>query len=204
MFCEDYSALVGKLEGRGFIVHSAADATEAKKAALELIGTSSVGMGGSMTVKELGLYDALQQQGNTVYWHWRAEPSERESVCECAANADFYLCSVNALTSDGVLVNIDGTGNRVAGMFAGPKRTVLIIGKNKLTADVDSAIKRIKAEACPPNAKRLGLELPCAITGKCTDCHSPKRMCRVTSIMEYPPRLLKELHVILVDEVLGY
>ncbi len=204
MFCEDYSVFVDKLERRGFIVHSAADAAEAKETALELIGSGSVGMGGSMTVKELGLYDILQHQGNTVYWHWRADPSERANICECAATADVYLCSSNAVTKDGILVNIDGTGNRVAGMFAGPKRTILIIGKNKLANDIDSAIKRIKAYACPPNAKRLGLELPCALTGKCTNCRSPQRMCRVTSIIEYPPRLLKELHIILVDENLGY
>ena len=116
-----------------------------------------------------------------------------------------FVCSTNAVTRDGRLVNIDGTGNRVAGMFAGPKKVILFIGKNKLVeGGLDEAIARIKRVACPANGRRLNTNTPCALTGECTDCASPRRMCKITSIIEYPPNLLSELHLVLIDEELGY
>ena len=122
-----------------------------------------------------------------------------------AAHADWFVCSTNAVTRDGRLVNIDGTGNRVAGMFAGPKKVILFIGKNKLVeGGLDEAIARIKRVACPANGRRLNTNTPCALTGECTDCASPRRMCKITSIIEYPPNLLSELHLVLIDEELGY
>ena len=203
MFCERYDEFVKALEKRRFIVHSAANAAEAKEIGLSLIGDHSVGFGGSVTVTELGLYEALQNNGNAVFWHWKADDRRKAQVG--AAHADWFVCSTNAITRDGRLVNIDGTGNRVAGMFAGPKKVILFIGKNKLVeGGLDDAIARIKREACPPNARRLGLATPCALTGKCVDCASAQRMCKVTSVIEYPPNLLSELHLVLIDENLGY
>ncbi len=203
MFCENYEAFFASLEKRGFLVHSAANAEEAKKIGLSLIESGSVGFGGSQTVTAMGLYEALEAKGNPVYWHWKSK--DPAAAQQSAAHADWFVCSTNAITRDGRLVNIDGTGNRVAGMFAGPKNVILFVGKNKLVeGGIDDAIARIKREACPPNGKRLGLNTPCAITGKCADCSTPQRMCRVTNIIEYPPRMLSALHIVLIDEVLGY
>ncbi len=203
MFTEHYDEFLKALEKRGYRVHSAKDAAEAKEVGLSLIGSSSVGFGGSMTVKSMGLYEALAEKGNPVYWHWKSEDPQNAQAS--AAHADWFVASTNAITRDGRLVNIDGTGNRVAGMFAGPKKVILFIGKNKLVeGGVDDAIARIRREACPPNARRLGLGTPCAATGECADCSVAARMCRVTSVIEYPPRMLAELHLILIDEVLGY
>ena len=153
MFCENYDKLVSNLEGRGFTVHSAASGEEAKKLVLELIGDrASVGCGGSMTISSLGLPDALRAQGNPVYFHWDVKPEERAEIFEKAKEADWYLCSTNAITMNAKLINIDGNGNRVAAMFGGPKKVVLVVGKNKLAADLESGMARVKAVACSKNA----------------------------------------------------
>ena len=178
MFCENYDKLVSNLEGRGFTVHSAAGGEEAKKLVLDLIGDrASVGCG---------------------------KPEERAEIFEKAKAADWYLCSTNAITMNAKLINIDGNGNRVAAMFGGPKKVVLVVGKNKLAANLESGMARVKAVACSKNAQRFGLDTPCAITGKCVDCHHAQRICSVTTIIEQRPRLLDELHIVLVDEELGY
>lgn len=203
MFCERYDEFVKALEKRRFLVHSAATAAEAKELGISLIGGGSVGFGGSVTVTELGLYETLQENGNAVYWHWKSDDPGKAQAS--AAHADWFVCSTNAVTRDGRLVNIDGTGNRVAGMFAGPKKVILFIGKNKLVeGGLDEAIARIKRVACPANGRRLNTNTPCTLTGECTDCASPRRMCKITSIIEYPPNLLSELHLVLIDEELGY
>ncbi|HHW91522.1 MAG TPA: LUD domain-containing protein, partial [Firmicutes bacterium] len=116
---------------------------------------------------------------------------------------EFYLASSNALTEDGRLVNIDGTGNRVMGMVYGPRRVILVVGSNKLAGSLEAALERIHREACPPNARRLKLQTPCAATGECNDCSSPDRMCKVTTIIEGKPGAT-DLEVILVGEKLGY
>ncbi len=205
MFCSNYEALENTLTRRGFIVHAVKDAEEAKNLALSLIKEDeSVGFGGSITVqKDLDLYSLLEQRGNTVYSHWYS--SDRSRTQEEAGKADWYLASTNALLSDGRLVNIDGTGNRVASMLIGPRNVMLFIGKNKyVDGSLDDGIERIKREACPPNARRQHLDkLPCGITGHCADCNSDQRMCRVTTIMEYPTRPIKEFHLVLIDENLG-
>lgn len=204
MFCENYDKFVSNLEGRGFTVHSARTGAEAKKTALELIGTASVGCGGSKTITEIGLPAALRENGNAVYFHWDEKPEDRPETFRKAAAADWYLCSSNAVTMNAKLINIDGNGNRVAAMFAGPKKVLLIIGKNKFAADLESGMERVKAVACVKNAQRFGLHTPCAVTGKCVDCHDPGRICSVTTIIEKKPGLLDEMHLILVDEELGY
>lgn len=195
--------LAAKLIKNGFDCHVYEDAGRAKEAVLELIPQgSSVGFGGSVTVQDMGLYQALQSRGSNVYWHWM-EPQRREDMFACGRDADYYLTSTNAITQDGHLVNIDGTGNRVAGMFAGPKQVFVICGRNKICGDLTDALARIHREACPKNARRLGLSTPCAATGKCTNCASAQRMCNVTTIIEHPPGG-RSITVFLVDEDLGY
>lgn len=204
MFCENYDQFVSLLQKRNYTVHSAGSASEAKEIALSLIGSSSVGCGGSITVHSMGLPDALRAQGCSVYFHWEVPPKERPAIFEKADAADWYLCSSNAITRSGKLINIDGNGNRVADMFFGPKKVLLIIGKNKFAETIDEGIDHIKTVACPANGKRLSRATPCAMAGRCTDCFSPDRMCNVTTIIEAKPGLIDELHLLLVDEELGY
>lgn len=121
-----------------------------------------------------------------------------------AAQADWFIASANGITRTGKIVNIDGTGNRVASMLFGPKNVALIIGKNKFAETMDECMDRIKAVACAKNAQRLGLSTPCAVAGRCVDCFSKERICSVTTIIEAKPGAISEMHLILVDEVLGY
>lgn len=194
---------VGKnLFERGFIPHIAKDKAEAKLLAMEIIGHDSVGFGGSMTTEEIGLYDALKEMGNEVYFHWKSDDPAKARIA--AAHADCYVSSANALSANGIIINIDGNGNRVAGTFQGPKKVIFLIGRNKITKDVESGMKRAKEVASPPNAKRLNKKTPCAVTGKCMDCKSPDRICKVTVLMEGPSMHVDHVHVILVDEDLGY
>ena len=116
---------------------------------------------------------------------------------------DLFFTSTNALTLKGHLVNIDATGNRVGAMVFGPRRVIVVAGANKIATDLEAALARVKTFACPPNARRLGFDTPCAHTGLCTDCNSPQRICRVTTIIERQPRAT-DLAVCLVNEDLGY
>lgn len=205
MFCSDYDSFFEELEKRHYTPHTAKNADEAKQIALELIGSgNSVGCGGSVTVNGMGLPAALRENGNEVYFHWDVEPAERPSVFPKAAASDWYLCSANAITRKGKIVNIDGNGNRVSGTFFGPKKVILIIGKNKFAEDLDGAMERVKKFACAQNARRFGFKTPCAVAGECTDCYSPQRICKITTIIECLPGMVQEMHLILVDEELGY
>ena len=204
MFCSDFDAFCAALQKRGYIVHTAGGGGQAKAIALDLIGAGSVGCGGSMSAVEIGLLDALRAQGNVLYDHQNTPRPERPAVFKGAAASDWYLCSTNAITRDCKLVNLDSTGNRVSGMFFGPKRVLLVIGKNKFVETLDAAEQRIHEVAAPLNAKRLGRNTPCVQTGKCADCYSPERICRVMSVISMPPGGLEAMHLLLVDEALGY
>lgn len=116
---------------------------------------------------------------------------------------DLFLTSTNALTLTGNLVNIDGTGNRAASMFFGPRKIIIIAGRNKIVGSIEEGLNRIKMYAAPANARRLNLSTPCASTGFCADCNSPERICRITTILERKP-LLTDIHVLVVNEDLGF
>lgn len=163
----------------------------------------SVGIGGSVTVQELGLYDSLSAH-NTVYWHWRVPDGSSEGELRAkAAGADVYLSSVNALAETGEIINIDGHGNRVASTIYGPKKIYLIVGRNKLAADYDAALYRARNIAAPRNARRLGAKTPCAEKGdRCYDCKSPGRICRSLSVFWAAPNGAK-YEVVLIDRELG-
>lgn len=177
---------------------------DAKQAILEEIKSDMiVGIGGSMTVKQMNLHEELMKAGNTVYWHWLVEPAQMSEVRKNAARADVYLTSTNALTEDGELINIDGVGNRVSSMFYGPKKTIVICGINKICPDLISGIDRIKTQACTKNARRLNRKTPCVATGQCHDCQSPDRMCNVTTIISGKPEEV-DLNVYIVGEEIGY
>lgn len=205
MFSNDNDKLLHNLERRGFTAHFVENAAKAKQLCFALVGSDSVGFGGSVTAVELGLYNTLKEMGNEVYSHTYVPAEEKDAVRLKANRAKWYIASTNAITEDGILVNIDGSGNRVSSMICGPENVLLVIGKNKLVRDVQAGIERTKRETCPKNARRLHLDtLPCGITGVCADCASKERMCRVTVIMEYAPRLIKSFHLVLIDETIGW
>ncbi|MBS4023310.1 MAG: lactate utilization protein [Dethiobacter sp.] len=201
---EQIQELMSALERKRISCTFAANRTEAAEKVLSMIpADSNVGIGGSVTIQELGIEETLKEKGCEVYWHWRVPKEEADAERRRALTADVYLCSTNAITEDGVLVNIDGTGNRVVSMVYGPKKAVIVTGKNKIVKDVDSALKRIKEVACPLNARRLNRATPCAKTGKCHDCKTEERMCNVTTIIERAPSSI-EMHVLIVGEDMGF
>ncbi len=165
----------------------------------------SIGFGGSMTLTQLDLPSRLAAIGKKTLVHGRSDLSaeQRRAIMQQQLNCDLFLTSTNALTLKGQLVNIDATGNRVASMFFGPKRVIVVAGANKIEADLDSALARVKNVAAPPNARRLGFATPCAHTGLCSDCDSPQRICRITTILDRCPRAT-EMLVCLINESLGY
>lgn len=189
---------------KGFHVHHAATLSEAKAIVMQLIGPAdSIGFGGSVTLQSMSIYEALQSLGRHPHWHWKSDEPKPEAMAQ-AASSDVYLCSSNAITADGCLVNIDGTGNRVGAMIAGPKQVIIVAGSNKLVdGGVPQALGRIKTVACPLNARRLGLDTPCARESKCDAAHCQRSMCNVTSIFERPVGGHK-ITVVLVDEEAGY
>lgn len=185
MFCENYDKLVSNLgRAAGFTVHSAA-AAKSEKLVLELIGDrASVGCGGSMTISSLGFPTLCARRATPSISTGTSSLRSARRSSEKAKAADWYLCSTNAITMNAKLINIDGNGNRVAAMFGGPKKVVLVVGKNKLAANLESGMARVKAVACSKNAQRFGLDTPCAITGQmrglppCTAhlfCHDDNR-----------------------------
>ncbi len=180
------------------------DSGSAVKYLLENIDSGAkVGIGGSMTVKSLGIPEKLIERGNKVYFHWlESTPEGMTEARKNAARADVYLSSTNALTEEGQLVNTDGVGNRVASMIYGPKKAYVLCGINKLTKNLDDALQRVKDNAYK-NARRLKLKTPCAVNGKCSDCRSPQRMSSVTAIINRKPTLT-DLEVILIGEELGF
>ncbi len=164
-----------------------------------------VGAAGSITIRELGILDQLEKQGNIVYDHWKPGLSKEKilEIRKSQITSDLFLGSINAITMNGELVNIDGAGNRVNSHIFGPGKVILVVGYNKIVEDVQEGIKRVKNVAAPINAKRLNIDVPCAKLGKCVDCNSPNRICRVVVIHERRPSLT-DILVILVGEELGF
>ena len=199
---EELLAFRDALDKRGFGTQVFETGAEAKAWILSQIPENAViGVGGCVTVRDLGIADALRDSGHTVHWHWYKPGPE---TLHAANNADVYLCSSNAITKDGQLVNIDGTGNRVAALSYGPGCVYVICGKNKLVdGGVPQAIARIKREACPPNARRLNYTTSCALTDRCDAAHCTKSMCNITSVLEHPTGG-HPITVILVNENLGF
>lgn len=197
--------LMKALTKREIISHYADNREEAISIIMDLIPESClVGIGGSSTIDNLQLQESLHEKGCEILWHWQAKDREESMLIRHKAlEADVYLCSTNAITVDGKLVNIDGTGNRVASMVFGPKKVVFAVGINKIVEDLEAAFQRVKGVACPLNAKRLKLNTPCALSGQCNDCESPDRMCKVTSIIEGKTKGV-EMHVVIIGESLGY
>jgi hypothetical protein len=165
----------------------------------------SVGVGGSVTIRELGIIDQLKAKGYAVYDHWAPGLSGEDSlrIRISQMTSGLFLSSANAITLNGEVVNIDGNGNRVNSMTFGPGKVILVAGYNKLAENVEEAIKRTKNVAAPINARRLNADVPCAKLGRCVDCNSPNRLCRALVILERKP-VSADILIILVGEELGY
>ena len=190
------------LVSRNMTGYYAADKEEAKKIALGLIPEgSSVTMGGAMSVHEIGLVDELKA-GDYDFID-RDEMEDKRAAMLAAYDADFYLASANAMTVDGVLINIDGNANRVSAIAQGPRQVIFVVGMNKVCPDVDSAMKRARNVAAPVNMQRIGGDTPCVKTGMCMDCKSPDTICCQFLITRYS-RHEGRIHVILVNEELGF
>ena len=190
------------LTSRNMTAYYAESKEEALKKALEIIPEgSSVTMGGAMSAREIGLVDALKG-GNYDFIDRDNYEDKREAMLK-AYDADYFLSSANAMTEDGVLINIDGNANRVSAIAQGPKHVLFIIGMNKICVDIDAAMKRARNVAAPINAQRFGLSTPCAKTGSCLDCKSPDTICcqfLITRYSMHPGRI----SVILVNDELGF
>jgi hypothetical protein len=176
-----------------YIVNEAADA-------------ASVGFGGSMSVAGLEVEARLREMGKEILNH--ADPAlsrdEKMDLMRRQLTCDLFLSGTNALTLSGELVNIDATGNRVAAMFFGPRKVIVVAGRNKLVdGTVQDAILRVKNWATPPNARRLNFKTPCASSGFCSDCNSPDRLCRVTTVIDRKPRFT-DVRVLVVNADLGF
>ena len=190
------------LQSRNMSGYYAADRREALRIALSLIPEESlVTMGGGQSVWEIGLPEALKA-GNYRFLDRNLVEDKRAAML-AAYDADVFLASANAITEDGVMVNIDGNANRVSAMAYGPKKLVLIVGMNKVCPDLDSAMKRARNTAAPINAQRFGLSTPCAKTGACMDCKSPDTICCQFLITRFS-RHAGRIHVILVNDTLGF
>lgn len=200
----DFSIVEKNLKDRGYAVTIFETAAEAVNYLDMQIDNQTVGFGGSVTLDQMKLFETLERH-NTVFWHHRIPTGKTSAEVRAAANnAAIYISSVNGLAKTGEIINIDGNGNRVASIFYGHKKVYLVIGKNKLEKDYDSALYRARNIAAPLNAKRLGVKTPCAVKGdKCYDCKSPERICRGLSVLWGKP-MSCEMEIILIHEDLGY
>ena len=194
--------VVKGLASRNMTGYYAESRDAAREIALSLIDEgASVTMGGAMSAHEIGLVNALKN-GNYHFIDRDAWEDKRAAML-AAYDADVFLSSANAITEDGIMVNIDGNANRVSAICQGPKKVIFIVGMNKVTPDLDSAMKRARNVAAPVNAQRFGLNTPCCKTGACMDCKSPDTICCQFLITRFS-RHRDRIHVILVNDSLGF
>ena len=198
----DFSRVKQNLEARGFRVSLFATAAEAADYLDSAIDNTSVGFGGSVTLEQMGLYERLERH-DRVNWHWRPTVDGADAR-QAAMTAEHYITSVNGLAETGELINIDGTGNRVASTLYGHKKVWFVVGRNKLAPTYEEALWRARNIAAPKNAQRLKRKTPCAVKADhCYDCKSPERICRGLVVL-WEAIGSMEMEVVLVDEALGY
>jgi L-lactate utilization protein LutB len=194
------------LEKNGMRAYVVQTGEQATRKVLSLIAKGGeVGLGGSRTVAEIGLLEALRSGDYRLHDQYAPGMSLRNSVSvrKKGTHARYFVSGSNAVTEDGKLVNMDGMGNRLAGFCFGPEKVIMVVGRNKVVSDVEEAMWRVRNVAAPMNAKRFGLETPCVRTGKCTDCDSPQRICNLTLIIE-KQKIKGRVTVILINQELGF
>ncbi len=197
----DFTRVIEALRQRGYSVRSFADGEAAADYLCGEIQGKTVGLGGSCTLRDLGIYERLTAN-NTVYWHWQQEPDEARKK---SMDAQIYLTSANALAETGEIVNIDGAGNRVASTLYGHEKVYFLIGRNKLCPSAEEALWRARNVAAPRRAQQMGRKTPCAEKAeRCYDCRSPERICRALVVFWEKPAGSDQMEVVLVDEPLGY
>ena len=187
---------------KGYVANVFSSCEEARKYLLNSINNTTVGIGGSVTVEQLNIYDDLKKN-NAVYWHMIEDIENQTEIRNLAINTRVYLTSANAISMDGEIVNIDGTGNRVASSLYGHEKIYFIIGRNKIENTLDEAIYRARNIAAPLNAKRLNKKTPCVMDLRCHNCSSPDRICRSLVVL-YQKSKGADYEVVLIDDDLGY
>lgn len=197
--------IIKELESRNMEGYYAESGEEALKLALDIIPEgSSISWGGSVSIKEIGLQQAVCQGNYKIYDRDATNtPEERRQVMIDAYGCDYFITSTNAITSTGELVNVDGMANRVSAIAFGPKNVLMIVGMNKVVKSVEDAISRTRNEAAPVNAQRFGIDTPCVKTGVCFDCKSPDTICCQTLITRYS-KIKGRIKIILVNKDLGF
>lgn len=194
----DIEKLRANLEKRGFSTSCFETAQQAADYLNTQIDDAFVAFGGSVTLQEMGLYDKLASHNRAV-WHWA------NGTLPEADGAQVYVTSVNGVAETGELINIDGTGNRVAATIYGRKKVYFVIGVNKIAPDYDAALWRARNIASPKNAQRLNRKTPCALKGdRCYDCASPERICRALVVLWEKPHGVGQAEVVIVNQELGY
>jgi len=194
--------VINGLQSRNMTGYYARTKEEALRTALKLIPEgSSISMGGAMSVHEIGLSEAVKT--DKYNFIDRDATEDKRAAMLAGYDADIFLSSCNAMTEDGILINIDGNANRVSCIAQGPKKVIFIVGMNKVCIDVDAALKRARNVAAPINAQRFGLSTPCTKTGSCMNCKSPDTICCQFLITRFS-RHKDRIHVILVGEDLGF
>jgi L-lactate utilization protein LutB len=194
------------LERNGITALVVESGAEARDKVLSMIEPgATIGLGGSRTVSEIGLLEALRSGEHNLIDQY-APGMSKDAVMEArkaGTHADCFIAGSNAVTDDGKIVNVDGLGNRLAGFCFGPDRVIIVVGRNKIVENVDAAIWRVRNIAAPMNARRFGASTPCAKTARCHDCDIPERICNLTLIIE-KQRQPGRMTVILVNEELGF
>lgn len=194
----DLEKLRRNLEQEGFVTSYFETGEEACAYLGQKLDQTTIGFGGSVTVQELGLYDKLASH-NTCLWHWQSS-----DVLD-ASRTRAYICSLNGVSENGELINIDGSGNRVASGLFGHQELYFVIGVNKIAPDFESALWRARNIAAPKNAQRLGRNTPCAAKGgRCYNCDSPERICAALTVYWRKPKAIPHVEVVIVNQDLGY
>lgn len=203
---ESVTRTLKALKKNGFLAYFVPKAKEAEQLVLDFVGKGMrVGLGGSATLREMGLVDRLKEKETLLLDHWDESLSFEETlrVRKEQLTCDVFLSSVNAVTEQGELVSRDGIGNRTSAMTFGPGKVFLLAGTQKVVPDLSAAIRRIDEVAAPMRAKSLHIDLPCTREKGCVDCNDPHRLCRATLILHRRP-ILTDITVILIGERLGY
>ena len=197
---------VEKFKKHDFDAHFVASVEEAQKLILEMISSyQTFGFAGSDTTRSIGVLEELSSNGKTIFDHWQKGLSKEDDLdirlqqgrCDC------FLCSANAISATGEVINVDGIGNRINAMTFGPKKVIIAAGMNKVRPDLESALRRVREIAAPMRAKSLNMDTPCAETGICNDCNVPQRICRVTTILHRKP-MMTDISIVLINQSLGY
>lgn len=197
---------ISSLKKSGFSVTLYPNQAKAKDAILNLAKPfKTIGIGGSITIRQMGLPEALKRKEHILFDHWQGGLTKEDItvIRRKQLTSELFLTSAAAITADGQILNTDGIGNRTGAMCFGPTKVIIVVGVNKIVSDIERAILRRKEIAGPKRAKSLGLDTPCVKTGRCQDCDHPQRICRITVILHRRPALT-DVNIIIINEDMGY